>query len=364
MLKTALVVAFIEAAGIMALTAVAFGIIIRAKFTPLQESLTIGLLFSFAAIFSMITPVEFAPGIIIDGRAIMVGLGAAFGGLPAAIVVSITASAARFYIGGEGALSGVVGIILAAILGYAWIKICKCKGRPNFHHLVIGGTMISLQLVGFYILPWELANKIIWNVYPFLLPTSIISTVILGTLIEREHALFEATIKLETAANTDVLTGLMNRRGLEIAIESMAPQTNTTDSVVVFDLDHFKAVNDKYGHNGGDKALISFAHILELNARETDVAVRIGGEEFALFLRDTTAEQAETITQRILQNVRSTPIHFNGRSFPITVSAGISEYFAQKTKYSQAMHEADKALYQAKNNGRDQMVQASNLAAA
>ena len=125
MFKTALVVAFIEAAGLMALTALAYGFIIRTKFAPLQKSLIIGGLFSFTAIFSMMTPVQFAPGIIIDSRAIMVGLGAAFGGLPAAIVVSITASAARFYIGGDGAFPGVVGIIIAATLGYFWIKICN-----------------------------------------------------------------------------------------------------------------------------------------------------------------------------------------------------------------------------------------------
>lgn len=364
MFETELIVAFVQAAGTMALTAMAFGIIIRTAFSPVQKSLLIGVLFSFAAIFAMLTPVEFAPGIIIDGRGIMVGLGAAFGGVPAAIVVSISASAARLYIGGSGAIPGIVGILLAAVLGLIWMKMSACNKRPKFQHLLFGGAFISLQFIAIYLLPVELANKLMMSVYPILLPAYITSAVVLGTLIERERKLIESARRLEAAANTDALTGLMNRRGLEISIASTQQNSGKVDSVVVFDLDHFKSVNDKYGHEGGDQALVSFATILKLNARETDVAVRIGGEEFALFLRDTTAKQAATITKRILQSVRATPIHSNGHSFPVTVSAGVSQFWAKETEYWQAIREADQALYQAKNNGRDQMVQATDLVAA
>jgi diguanylate cyclase len=364
MFEADLIVAFVQAAGTMALTAMAFGIIIRTAFSPVQKSLLVGILFSFTAIFAMLTPFEFAPGVIVDGRGIMVGLGAAFGGIPAAIVVSISASAARLYIGGSGAIAGIMGIILAAALGLIWMRMSRCSKRPKINHLIFGGAFISLQFLTVYLLPIELANKLMVNVFPILFPAYIMSAVVLGTLIERERKLIESARKLEAAANTDALTGLMNRRGLEISIASTQQNSGKVDSVVVFDLDHFKSVNDKFGHEGGDQALVSFSTILKLNARETDVAVRLGGEEFALFLRDTTAQQATAITNRILQSVRTTPIHINGRSFPVTVSAGVSQFRAKETEYWQAIREADQALYQAKNNGRDQMVQATDLAAA
>lgn len=357
-------VAFIHATGIMALTAIVFGAIIRSKLMPIHRSVLIGLLFSATSIFAMLTPVEFANGIIIDGRAIMVGLGAAFGGLPAAIVLAICSSATRLYIGGEGAFAGVVGILMAISLGYLWIRLCPCNGRPNIKHLVIGGVVISLQFTSAYLLPLETANQIVVNVYPIMLPTFIISAVILGTLIERERKVIEATRNLERVANTDPLTGLMNRRGLELAIEKSFPDSQKMTSVVVFDLDHFKAINDLYGHEGGDKALVTFGAILKLNIRTADFAARIGGEEFALFLPETNAEQASTITQRILQSVRTTPIHTNGVDFPVTVSAGVAQFWAQETEYWQAIREADHALYQAKSNGRDQMMQSVTHKAA
>lgn len=363
MSKIDLAVAFVEAAGTMALTAIAFGMIIRTKFEPVQKSIMVGILFSVAAIFAMATPVEFAPGIIVDGRAIIVGLGAAFGGIPAAIVVTIITSAARLYIGGQGAFPGVVGIFMAAALGYIWIKTCPCKGHPNIQHLAMGGAIISLQALTVYLLPLETANNLMLTVYPIMLPAFIVSSIVLGTLIERERKLVSSERTLERAANTDALTGLLNRRGLEISSAHGNQFGDSVTSVVVFDLDHFKQVNDNYGHEGGDKALESFAAILKRNARESDMAVRLGGEEFALFLHDTNKEQAATITKRILQNMRTTPIHINSKSFPVTVSAGVSQFWARETEYWQAIREADHALYKAKSNGRDQMVLSSKLKA-
>lgn len=361
MIAIALVVAFIQAVGIMALIAIGFGAIVRTKLIPLHKSLLIGIIFSLAAIFLMLTPVILAPGITLDGHAIILGLSAVFGGLPAAILATGLTSSVYFYIGSDVALSGIVGNILAASLGALWIKLCVSKTPLNSINLMLGGAFVSLQFFTIYLLPLEIANNLIARVYPLLLPAFMLSAVIIGKLIERECELTDSIRNLENEANTDALTGLMNRRGLEASIASASQQSKRIDSVVIFDLDNFKNVNDEHGHAGGDKALIAFAAILKLSARDIDVVARIGGEEFALFLRDTTAQQAEIITQRILQSVRATPIHCDGQSFLVTVSAGISQFLARDNEYFQAIRKADQALYKAKRNGRDQLVQASML---
>jgi diguanylate cyclase (GGDEF)-like protein len=155
----------------------------------------------------------------------------------------------------------------------------------------------------------------------------------------------------EDLALVDTLTGLPNRRHLEASLERefAAAERGRTVSVIVFDLDHFKRVNDRHGHAAGDLALQAFAKILESNTRKENLAARSGGEEFVVVLREEDAESAVIFAQRVLDRMREWPLPWGHE----TVSAGIAEYQKGMGSYELLLAAADHALYLAKEQGRD-----------
>lgn len=355
MFESNVIVSLIEATGTLALVSLFYGAIARSGVSPITKSLYVGALFSSAALFAMYTPVEFAPGVIFDGRAILVGLGAAFGGFPAMILLTVIVGGARLLIGGAGAISGTTGILLSAVLGYVWMQAYARSDFPKVVKLAAGGVIISLEFIAIFLLPYELAIKLFTTLYPIILISFVSITILLGYLIEREHAFIEIVQNLKTAANTDQLTGLLNRRGFEETVMYLT-RSHDVCSVVVFDLDHFKSVNDKFGHIGGDKALVAFANTLRKYCRPEDIVVRLGGEEFAIYMPNLKYQEAEMLTLAILDQIRSTCVKVGKSSITITASAGVAEYSPIDTEFWQAIRWADQALYQAKQLGRDQVV--------
>jgi diguanylate cyclase (GGDEF)-like protein len=173
---------------------------------------------------------------------------------------------------------------------------------------------------------------------------------------------------LQRAASTDPLTGLLNRRAWATAFDELieaAEQSGRPLSVVVFDLDHFKLVNDRFGHAAGDEALRTFADLLAAGGTEGDLIARSGGEEFAMALpgRDEAAAAAfaRSVAGALDDGTRDTPV-------PLTVSAGVACLDlvpASGTPRSDALlNAADQALYAAKEAGRNRVAVASPPQAA
>jgi diguanylate cyclase (GGDEF)-like protein len=126
--------------------------------------------------------------------------------------------------------------------------------------------------------------------------------------------------------------------------------------IAVFDLDHFKQVNDGFGHDAGDQVLQSFAGALRSAVRENDVVARLGGEEFAALLVGVDIEQAHRICDRVRQDFRLQRFSFGeGRVLQVTVSGGLSEITPPWGSLEKAVKMADMALYQAKTTGRDRL---------
>lgn len=351
-------ISLLDSVGLMALLSVVMGTLLRSRLGRVQKSVAIGFLFGGGAIISMMSPMPIAPGVIVDGRSVIVGLGAAFGGIPAAILSAVIAASYRLYLGGAGAIVGATGIIVAAVLGTIWARYLRPKGRVKVQHLVVVGVIISLQFSVAFLFPYEIAIKMINDVYPIYFLASIASAVILGTLIERERRLIRAGASLKQAAENDFLTGLANRRSLQMAAsetENPAESGSPRHTLVVLDLDHFKRINDKWGHDAGDRALVTFADILRQHSRAGDVVARQGGEEFAILMKNTSLPDAKNGMERILQATRSTKIEGPAGGFHLTVSAGMVEYRPAEESFSAAMSRADVALYNAKNAGRDQI---------
>jgi|GEM_PF-3805637 len=172
--------------------------------------------------------------------------------------------------------------------------------------------------------------------------------------IERSNA-YQANQQLEILSNTDQLTGLCNRRRIDKELENEISNSGITGdplSIVLFDIDFFKDVNDTHGHITGDKVLVEMAALLEKNLRPTDVAGRWGGEEFIVICKGTTQSDAKVIAERLRSTIEN-HVFFEGVS--LTISLGIADVHPN-FRVRDALMQADKALYQAKQNGRNQTV--------
>ena len=164
----------------------------------------------------------------------------------------------------------------------------------------------------------------------------------------------QQTRALRMVATRDDLTGLLNRKAfMEIAAEHLSDPavTRATGALILADLDHFKAVNDTYGHAAGDAALQAFAAACQDTVRTTDLAGRYGGEEFVLLIPGASADRAERIADAISQRLADSA-HRDGPRMP-TVSYGIATYDAGTPGLDALIASADAALYEAKSQGRN-----------
>lgn len=187
-----------------------------------------------------------------------------------------------------------------------------------------------------------------------LLVAPISSWYLVGLLLEI-HDLEE---KMRALATYDDLTGLLTRKVfLERAQQllKLVKRTGQALSFLLVDIDDFKQINDKYGHAAGDKALMLFGHAIASISRESDMACRFGGEEFAFCLPNTSGEQAMIFSERLHRITRETLINYDDKSLIYTISIGIASYPDINTENSDdILNAADNALYNAKRVGKNQ----------
>ncbi|OXY83073.1 sensor domain-containing diguanylate cyclase [Oceanimonas doudoroffii] len=161
--------------------------------------------------------------------------------------------------------------------------------------------------------------------------------------------------QLHTDSHTDALTGLLNRRGMEQLLDSYTQQ-QTPFSVITLDIDYFKQVNDTHGHDAGDRVLSSLASVMKEQARREDALCRSGGEEFMIFLPQTSADNAREVAERLRQGVASNPMPVVGH---ITLSLGVAHWAGNDESTKTVLNRADQALYRAKREGRNRVAMAT-----
>lgn len=174
-------------------------------------------------------------------------------------------------------------------------------------------------------------------------------------LSEKLKELEEAYRQLDILSRTDPLTKLSNRRTFNERLTeyiSLSTRHDNPMCFMVFDLDKFKSVNDRFGHLQGDLVLKEFAQVLSANSRHEDISARFGGEEFVLLLPFTNLEEAKNVAERIREETQRKIILPNGEH--VTVSIGLVQYQHYDSQ-EQLFDRADKALYQSKENGRNQV---------
>jgi diguanylate cyclase (GGDEF)-like protein len=161
--------------------------------------------------------------------------------------------------------------------------------------------------------------------------------------------------RMKHRASADPLTGLHNRRGLE---EVLSRRDAGDGALIYADFDRFKLLNDTLGHPAGDAALIHFARIIREQIRGGDVAARIGGEEFAIWMPHTPIESGLEVAERIRAGVESTAWRWNGEAYPLTISCGVAGYPDNASTVDSLRVIADAALYRAKQGGRNRVERA------
>ncbi|MDT8990171.1 diguanylate cyclase [Curvibacter sp. APW13] len=210
-----------------------------------------------------------------------------------------------------------------------------------------GGTVMSLA-----------ASIVMWRQY------------VHAALLRRQLTQSNATLQkkqeeLSYLATHDPLTGLRNRRAFMQEAEhelSRALRYPCETGILVADLDHFKRVNDRHGHPAGDAVLRHFATLLRTQLRDSDIAARIGGEEFIVLLPGTGAIGTVAVAEKIRASIETTPVLFEGQQIDITASIGVSCLPAHQACTIEALYaQADQALYRAKTGGRNQVVEGATM---
>ena len=171
----------------------------------------------------------------------------------------------------------------------------------------------------------------------------------------------KANLQLEKLSRTDRLTGLNNRGYWEECLQQeyrrnkRASEAGKVEaSLIMFDIDHFKPVNDTYGHLAGDQVIKAVANCLKDTARDTDFAGRYGGEEFVLLLPNTGVEGAFEVAERLRTKIQSLVVNHEGLELSVTVSLGICDFTPNLDSFNLWLERADQALYNSKHQGRNQ----------
>jgi two-component system cell cycle response regulator len=172
---------------------------------------------------------------------------------------------------------------------------------------------------------------------------------------DRLKANYEISLSM---ALTDALTGLYNRRYMEVHLQKLLQKNENQKKdlcVLLLDIDRFKEVNDTHGHSVGDEILRNFAFRLKDNLRSFDLVARLGGEEFVAILPDTTVEMAHFVAERLRRSIAERPFKCNVPDGALTITTSVGGAIIQSGDHTviEVLDRADKALYEAKNLGRD-----------
>jgi diguanylate cyclase (GGDEF)-like protein len=175
----------------------------------------------------------------------------------------------------------------------------------------------------------------------------------------REKQQVEALENLSAQASRDPLTGLFNRRHLNAMLPNeitLALQNNTTVGIIMADIDHFKSINDKYGHKAGDLMLQAFAEIFKKSVRAADFVCRYGGEEFVLVMPGVSVNNLERCAEEIRIRCQALHLAYEAQELFTTISLGLAVYPLHGSDGDEVLVHADQALYKAKQTGRNRFV--------
>lgn len=259
----------------------------------------------------------------------------------------------------ERLLLPMIYAIAALAAGLAFYEIVRTSSQRLLTGYLVAGAFalyfISLSVPGVLILSGLLPASIKGSAMPAILFDQASSILVYFGYIAMSSE--RATWDLRKQATTDPLTGVANRRGGQATLEQMYRRRLRGQhcSVILADVDHFKSINDTWGHDIGDVVLVGVAARLVSILRYGDSIVRWGGEEFLIILPDASVEEAKVSAQRLCEAVSTLPFSTGAVDLSITLSLGCAEMDIRDSNVDEIIQRADKALYRAKGTGRNQV---------
>ncbi|MCZ7497329.1 diguanylate cyclase [Agrobacterium tumefaciens] len=354
----ALIQSGVRILGQGALVVYAYAWIVRGIESRAIRQPAIGFLFGFVGMLSMADPIELHPGIIYDARSILLVLSSIYSCPLGTVIAAVMMAACRLWIGGVGAASGVVGIVVIAIAGYLLSLVPVAWFGTRWRRVLVFGFATILAFTGLATLPWTVVEPLLVTSALPLMVVNISGALLLSDLLEREAYRVRIQRALENEASVDPLTKLPNRRVIQRAGDRCIEEMRTKHvpfSVLMLDIDHFKQINDTWGHAAGDTVLSVLSDVIRRELRKTDVAARFGGEEIVVLLPNTDRQSAAIVAEKLRGAVEKMVVDVDSDQISITVSIGIAGSIESSHDFVSVINAADKALYQAKNGGRNQV---------
>ena len=350
---------------LVALAAVYQVTVSRVEKSALTHTVVIGILFGFVGIFGMMTPIKYVPGIIFDGRSIILAVAGFIGGPLVALVSALIAGAYRIWLGGGGAPVGVAVIIASSAIGVAFHYIRKRSGGYLGALPLLGfGFLVHVVMLAIFLfLPNKVGLKVIEEMGLTMILFYPAATMLVCLLFQDYEEKEKARGELEHLAYYDTLTGLPNR---SLLIEKMnrslsfCKQGNRESALILLNLDSFKTLNDARGHYSGDILLRAVAERLKTVLDKGDVLARMSADEFAILVRRTEEGSAATalLARSLADKVHIAlkfPLHVGSDEISITCSLGIALFPQNPDDLpGDVLRRANTAMHRAKRNGGNQ----------
>lgn len=331
------------------------------------------LFFSMLAVITVLFPISINndPNIIIDLRAAAVVLSGIYLGPIDSLLIGMLTIMIRIGAGGAGVVPWIPpAILFGPVSWYIWNYVRRPAWNRSIALCMLGLVITGISAVSFSLISLTFSGLAGFS--PFLEPENFgrvyvplfvanpVAIMAIDWTLRHIEAYQSKVAKLQENVFLDEMTGLYNYRSLQVSLDDAiekADREHSAVSLVMLDLDYFKAYNDTFGHRRGDRALIELGIIIRDTVKKKGMVARYGGEEFAVILPGMSLDFAVTVAERIRKNVES--YHFWGEeklaTGRVTISAGVAEYPGTSDTKGSLIEDADKALYIAKNSGRSKV---------
>lgn len=340
----------------MALCALIYGFLQQKIRSRTLRRSVVGVAFGVGAAAAMMEPIHLTDGVQADARGAFISAAAAFGGPIASVITAAISITVRILIGGPTVVPGCISILLTMAASLAWhIRYGKEAVRSNLSWLLLCAASSLPSAV--WLLQSEFSDPMVAvSVSSFVA----VNVLVFGKMLEKEQRRGRKEREMASAATTDVLTGLPNRRAFEEFVAELESQRVENVLLILLDIDHFKKINDRYGHDEGDNVLRAVGGAINGATRDLDFAARIGGEEFAVLMTTPKSEIGQTIAERLRETLN---IPYGDPADGLVTYASVGAFHAvgQAFDYGMSYKAADEALYQSKANGRNRVTFVSPL---
>ena len=332
-----------------------FSYMFRKKNEQTRHFVLMGVTCGLGATISMLDPIVIQQGVQVDGRNLFIGLAAVVGGYIGVAIAAAVAVVARVLIGGAGVFVGIIAILSCAVIGVIWVYLDKLGYFSKKRRWLYLGGMLSLSIPILLMLPAPIGARAFAVGGPYLALIYVCGALVIGFLLDKEYRFVSLYNDVSRDAETDPLTGALNRRGLARAFEArIMTDREPSCLIITLDVDQFKAINDQFGHDVGDQALMEVVAQIKSVTRYNDLIARTGGDEFIICAFDVEKQQVDNIISKIAEKaefelkIDTADKDVIERSIDVKASIGSTFYQGVNPELDQLIRIADQKMMDVK----------------